>query len=155
MENPFVLISSGLLVQPDDGVSDLIVDRIGVSTAIYREEPAFSRISNLDSDRVAAIIPGSNDPTESTINSAHGKKSRDQKLKEKYWPCSKKFAESIRDLNEAKQALHKRKYSGMPVLVDDVFDEVKSCHNDFDAGASDPAHIRNRNKEIPSRRGSS
>ncbi|KZV06951.1 (+)-neomenthol dehydrogenase-like [Dorcoceras hygrometricum] len=39
VENPFVLISSGLIVQPDEGVSDLVVDRIGVSTAIYREEP--------------------------------------------------------------------------------------------------------------------
>ncbi|KZT76501.1 hypothetical protein F511_46473 [Dorcoceras hygrometricum] len=39
VENPFVLISSRLLVQPDEGVSDLVVDRIGVSTAIYREEP--------------------------------------------------------------------------------------------------------------------
>ncbi|KZV13897.1 acyl-CoA dehydrogenase-related protein [Dorcoceras hygrometricum] len=29
-ENPFVLISSGLLVQPDKGVSDLVVDRIGI-----------------------------------------------------------------------------------------------------------------------------
>ncbi|KZV33785.1 hypothetical protein F511_30297 [Dorcoceras hygrometricum] len=29
VENPFVLISSGLLVQPDEGVSDLVVDRIG------------------------------------------------------------------------------------------------------------------------------
>ncbi|KZT75590.1 hypothetical protein F511_47385 [Dorcoceras hygrometricum] len=38
-ENPFMLISSGLLVQSDKGVSDLVVDRIGVSTAIYREEP--------------------------------------------------------------------------------------------------------------------
>ncbi|KZV29191.1 hypothetical protein F511_36312 [Dorcoceras hygrometricum] len=45
VENPFVLISSGLLVQPDEGVSDLVVDRIGVSTAIYREEPAHSRLS--------------------------------------------------------------------------------------------------------------
>ncbi|KZV06703.1 (+)-neomenthol dehydrogenase-like [Dorcoceras hygrometricum] len=39
VENPIVLISSGLLVQPDEGVSDLVVDRIGVTTAIYREEP--------------------------------------------------------------------------------------------------------------------
>ncbi|KZV29170.1 hypothetical protein F511_37660 [Dorcoceras hygrometricum] len=39
VENSFVLISSGLLVQPDKGVSDLVVDRIGVTTAIYREEP--------------------------------------------------------------------------------------------------------------------
>ncbi|KZV22682.1 acyl-CoA dehydrogenase-related protein [Dorcoceras hygrometricum] len=39
VENPFVLISSGLLVQPDEGVSDLVVDRIGESIAIYREEP--------------------------------------------------------------------------------------------------------------------
>ncbi|KZV13666.1 hypothetical protein F511_45171 [Dorcoceras hygrometricum] len=29
VENPFVLILSGLLVQPDEGVSDLVVDRIG------------------------------------------------------------------------------------------------------------------------------
>ncbi|KZV16176.1 hypothetical protein F511_36234 [Dorcoceras hygrometricum] len=35
-ENPFVLISSGLLVQPDEGVSDLVVDRIGVN---YRNLP--------------------------------------------------------------------------------------------------------------------
>ncbi|KZV24502.1 hypothetical protein F511_42398 [Dorcoceras hygrometricum] len=39
VENPFVPISSALLVQPDEGVSDLVVDRIGVTTAIYREEP--------------------------------------------------------------------------------------------------------------------
>ncbi|KZV54112.1 hypothetical protein F511_28871 [Dorcoceras hygrometricum] len=39
VENPFVLISSGLLVQPDEGVSDLVVDRIGLTTSIYREEP--------------------------------------------------------------------------------------------------------------------
>ncbi|KZV48587.1 hypothetical protein F511_22257 [Dorcoceras hygrometricum] len=38
-ENPFVQNSSVLLVQPDDGVSVLVMDRIGVvSTAIYREE---------------------------------------------------------------------------------------------------------------------
>ncbi|KZV38111.1 hypothetical protein F511_03918 [Dorcoceras hygrometricum] len=35
-ENPFVLLSSGLLVQPDEGVSDLVVDRIGVN---YRNLP--------------------------------------------------------------------------------------------------------------------
>ncbi|KZV55017.1 hypothetical protein F511_30444 [Dorcoceras hygrometricum] len=37
--NPIVLISSGFLVQSDEGISDLVVDRIGVSTAIYREAP--------------------------------------------------------------------------------------------------------------------
>ncbi|KZT76675.1 hypothetical protein F511_46298 [Dorcoceras hygrometricum] len=36
LENPFVLISSALLVQPDEGVSDLVVDRIGVN---YRNLP--------------------------------------------------------------------------------------------------------------------
>ncbi|KZV47554.1 (+)-neomenthol dehydrogenase-like [Dorcoceras hygrometricum] len=36
VENPFVLISSALLVQPDEGVSDLVVDRIGVN---YRNLP--------------------------------------------------------------------------------------------------------------------
>ncbi|KZV54678.1 patatin-like protein 2 [Dorcoceras hygrometricum] len=41
VENPIVLISSGLLVQSDEGVSDLVVDRIGVSTAVYREEPDY------------------------------------------------------------------------------------------------------------------
>ncbi|KZV48599.1 hypothetical protein F511_27918 [Dorcoceras hygrometricum] len=35
-EYPFVLISSGLLVQPDEGVSNLVVDRIGVN---YRNLP--------------------------------------------------------------------------------------------------------------------
>ncbi|KZV50656.1 hypothetical protein F511_30067 [Dorcoceras hygrometricum] len=35
-ENPFVLISSVLLVQPDEGISDLVVDRIGVN---YRNLP--------------------------------------------------------------------------------------------------------------------
>ncbi|KZV44625.1 hypothetical protein F511_33033 [Dorcoceras hygrometricum] len=35
-ENPFVLISSGLLVHPDEGVSDPVVDRIGVN---YRNLP--------------------------------------------------------------------------------------------------------------------
>ncbi|KZV34357.1 U-box domain-containing protein 4-like [Dorcoceras hygrometricum] len=39
VENPIVLISSGLLVQSDEGVSDLVVDRIDVATAINREAP--------------------------------------------------------------------------------------------------------------------
>ncbi|KZV53929.1 hypothetical protein F511_04520 [Dorcoceras hygrometricum] len=38
-ENPIVLISSGLLVQSDEGVSNLVVDRIDVTTAINREAP--------------------------------------------------------------------------------------------------------------------
>ncbi|KZV44656.1 hypothetical protein F511_40565 [Dorcoceras hygrometricum] len=41
MENPFVLISSGRLVQPDEGVSDLVVDRIGVN---YPQSTEKSRI---------------------------------------------------------------------------------------------------------------
>ncbi|KZV49820.1 hypothetical protein F511_43324 [Dorcoceras hygrometricum] len=40
-ENPSVLISSGLLVQADEGVSLQIVDLIDESTAVYREEPIF------------------------------------------------------------------------------------------------------------------
>ncbi|KZV48322.1 hypothetical protein F511_26539 [Dorcoceras hygrometricum] len=51
VENPFVLISSGLLVQPDEGVSDLVVDRIGVTTAIYREEPDHINEGKSFSDR--------------------------------------------------------------------------------------------------------
>ncbi|KZV39814.1 methionine aminopeptidase 2B [Dorcoceras hygrometricum] len=39
-------ISSGLLVQSDEGVSDLVVVRIGVTTAIYREEPAAIEMSD-------------------------------------------------------------------------------------------------------------
>ncbi|KZV58601.1 6-phosphofructokinase [Dorcoceras hygrometricum] len=42
-ENPSVLISSGLLVQADEGVSLPVVDLIDESTAAYREEPVFSR----------------------------------------------------------------------------------------------------------------
>ncbi|KZV36606.1 hypothetical protein F511_41989 [Dorcoceras hygrometricum] len=40
-ENPSVPISSGLLVQADEGVSHPVVDLIDGSTAAYREEPAF------------------------------------------------------------------------------------------------------------------
>ncbi|KZV27762.1 hypothetical protein F511_32987 [Dorcoceras hygrometricum] len=40
-ENPSVLISSGLLVQADEGVSLPIVDLIDESTAVYFEEPVF------------------------------------------------------------------------------------------------------------------
>ncbi|KZV43311.1 hypothetical protein F511_25999 [Dorcoceras hygrometricum] len=40
-ENPSALISSGLLVQADEGVSLPIVDLIDESTAAYCEEPAF------------------------------------------------------------------------------------------------------------------
>ncbi|KZV35539.1 Annexin [Dorcoceras hygrometricum] len=39
--NPSVLISSGLLVQADEGVSLPVVDLIDESTAAYREEPVF------------------------------------------------------------------------------------------------------------------
>ncbi|KZV17969.1 hypothetical protein F511_31592 [Dorcoceras hygrometricum] len=53
VENPFVLISSGLLVQSDEGVSDLVVDRIGVTTAIYREESELLIIT-LDSKQTLA-----------------------------------------------------------------------------------------------------
>ncbi|KZV31970.1 nucleoprotein TPR [Dorcoceras hygrometricum] len=38
-ENPSALISSGLLVQADEGVSLPVVDLIDESTAAYREEP--------------------------------------------------------------------------------------------------------------------
>ncbi|KZV13564.1 hypothetical protein F511_45272 [Dorcoceras hygrometricum] len=41
-ENPSVLISSGLLVQADEGVSLPVVDLIDESTAAYHEEPVFS-----------------------------------------------------------------------------------------------------------------
>ncbi|KZV51278.1 hypothetical protein F511_44186 [Dorcoceras hygrometricum] len=40
-ENPSVLISSGLLLQADEGVSLPVVDLIDESTAAYREEPVF------------------------------------------------------------------------------------------------------------------
>ncbi|KZV49505.1 nucleoprotein TPR [Dorcoceras hygrometricum] len=40
-EFPSVLISSGLLVQADEGVSLPVVDLIDESTAAYREEPVF------------------------------------------------------------------------------------------------------------------
>ncbi|KZV13720.1 DNA-directed RNA polymerase V subunit 1 [Dorcoceras hygrometricum] len=39
VENLIVLISSGLLVQSDEGVPNLVVDRIDVTTAINREAP--------------------------------------------------------------------------------------------------------------------
>ncbi|XP_073290053.1 pectinesterase inhibitor-like [Primulina huaijiensis] len=74
--------------------------------------------------------------------------SKDEQLKQKYWSCSKNYNDAIGDLNEAKEMLRKRGHSGIPVLVDDVLNEVKSCHNDFDNGAFDPAHVQNRNKEF-------
>ncbi|KZV16751.1 hypothetical protein F511_35971 [Dorcoceras hygrometricum] len=40
-EFPSVLISSGLLVQADEGVSLPVVDLIDESTTAYREEPVF------------------------------------------------------------------------------------------------------------------
>ncbi|KZT75988.1 4-coumarate--CoA ligase-like 7 [Dorcoceras hygrometricum] len=40
-ENPSVLISSGLLVQADEGVSLPVVDLIDESTAAYREAQVF------------------------------------------------------------------------------------------------------------------
>ncbi|KZV33682.1 ubiquitin carboxyl-terminal hydrolase 15 [Dorcoceras hygrometricum] len=42
-ENPFALISSGLLVQADEGVSLPVVDLIDESTTAYREEPVSLR----------------------------------------------------------------------------------------------------------------
>ncbi|XP_075481349.1 pectinesterase inhibitor-like [Primulina tabacum] len=77
-----------------------------------------------------------------------GEESNNEKMKEKYWSCSKNYGDVIRDLNEAKRMLRKREYSALPVLVDDVIDELKSCHNNFDNGAFDPAHIQNRNMEF-------
>ncbi|KZV52103.1 hypothetical protein F511_12303 [Dorcoceras hygrometricum] len=40
-ENPSALISSGLLVQADEGVSLPVVDLIDEYTAAYREAPVF------------------------------------------------------------------------------------------------------------------
>ncbi|KZV33333.1 hypothetical protein F511_41381 [Dorcoceras hygrometricum] len=54
VENPIVLISSGLLVQSDEGVSDLVVDRIDESTAINREAPAQNRRLPLSTHAAAA-----------------------------------------------------------------------------------------------------
>ncbi|KZV21165.1 1,4-alpha-glucan-branching enzyme 2-2, chloroplastic/amyloplastic-like [Dorcoceras hygrometricum] len=50
VENPIVLISSGLLVQSDEGASSLVVDRIDESTAINREAP------DLSSQAVPAVV---------------------------------------------------------------------------------------------------
>lgn len=74
--------------------------------------------------------------------------STNEQLKQKYRSCSKNYNDAIGDLNGAKEMLRKRGYSGIPVLVDDVIEEVKSCHNNFDNGAFDPAHVQNRNKEF-------
>ncbi|KZV56885.1 hypothetical protein F511_15804 [Dorcoceras hygrometricum] len=57
VENPFVLISSGLLVQPDEGVSDLVVDRIGETTAIYREEPGAEVITTQTNAAPTDLVP--------------------------------------------------------------------------------------------------
>ncbi|KZV15612.1 hypothetical protein F511_39872 [Dorcoceras hygrometricum] len=56
-ENPSALISSGLLVQADEGVFLPVVDLIDESTAAYREEPVFL------SETV------NSDPRQSTVNS--------------------------------------------------------------------------------------
>ncbi|XP_073158759.1 pectinesterase inhibitor-like [Henckelia pumila] len=79
-----------------------------------------------------------------------GEESKNEKLKVKYFSCKKNYDDAIRDLNEAKEKLRKKEYySGMiPVLVDDVIDEVKSCNNDFDNGAYDPARIQKMNVEF-------
>ncbi|KZV52835.1 hypothetical protein F511_34034 [Dorcoceras hygrometricum] len=45
-ENPSALISSGLLVQADEGVSLPVVDLIDESTAAYREEPIYQPARN-------------------------------------------------------------------------------------------------------------
>ncbi|KZV14316.1 hypothetical protein F511_19459 [Dorcoceras hygrometricum] len=44
-ENPSMMISSGLLVQADEGVSLLVMDLIDESTAAYREAPGLAPIS--------------------------------------------------------------------------------------------------------------
>ncbi|KZV30283.1 hypothetical protein F511_34299 [Dorcoceras hygrometricum] len=68
-ENPFVLISSALLVQPDEGVSDLVVDRIGVNYRNlprragflkYRLEPGTSASKNRD--EIGIEIPATPPP---------------------------------------------------------------------------------------------
>ncbi|KZV44687.1 hypothetical protein F511_30914 [Dorcoceras hygrometricum] len=56
-ENPSALISSGLLVQADDGVSLPIVDLIDESTAAYREEPFVEILIVLNVSRPNFILP--------------------------------------------------------------------------------------------------
>ncbi|KZV28598.1 hypothetical protein F511_34421 [Dorcoceras hygrometricum] len=56
-ENPSTLISSGLLVQADEGVSLPVVDLIDESTAAYREEPLFLIVLNVSRPNFILPLP--------------------------------------------------------------------------------------------------
>ncbi|KZV19287.1 hypothetical protein F511_36980 [Dorcoceras hygrometricum] len=56
-ENPSALISSGLLVQADEGVSLPVMDLIDESTAAYREEPFALVLIVLNVSRPNFILP--------------------------------------------------------------------------------------------------
>ncbi|KZV44583.1 hypothetical protein F511_11269 [Dorcoceras hygrometricum] len=70
VENPFVLISSGLLVQSDEGVSDLVVDRIGVDFAsvLVMEHTGMARMFKTLADTgLKGFLSGSGSVYESAV----------------------------------------------------------------------------------------
>ncbi|KAG8385145.1 hypothetical protein BUALT_Bualt03G0011300 [Buddleja alternifolia] len=112
----------------------------------------------------------------SELNS-FSKATHDSHMRNIYNSCSKNYDDAIRDLEVAKQNLNsdikgknqevkfivsivkprprwaKRSfdsndYQNIPEQVDDIEEELESCRHELDEGASDPAHIGDRNKEF-------
>ncbi|KAG8363820.1 hypothetical protein BUALT_Bualt19G0062000 [Buddleja alternifolia] len=74
--------------------------------------------------------------------------SNDDKLKKKYLSCSSNYNDVSRDLDVAKKSIDSNDYQNILEQVNDTEDELESCRREFDEGAFDPAHIRDRNNEF-------
>ncbi|KAG8384141.1 hypothetical protein BUALT_Bualt04G0087400 [Buddleja alternifolia] len=74
--------------------------------------------------------------------------SNDDKLKKKYQSCSSNYNDVSRDLDMAKKSFDSNDYQNIPEQVDDTEEELQSCMKEFDEGAFDPAHVRDRNEEF-------
>ncbi|KAG8370073.1 hypothetical protein BUALT_Bualt14G0079700 [Buddleja alternifolia] len=81
------------------------------------------------------------------LNKLH-EDSNDDKLKEKYLSCSSNYNDAGRNLDLAKRSFDSNDHRSIPEQVNDTEEELESCRREFDEGAFDPAHIRDRNKEF-------
>lgn len=74
--------------------------------------------------------------------------SKNDELKEKYNSCSRNYNDVNRNLVAARRDLDSDVRRNIAVQIKDAGEELKKCKREFEKESFDPAHIRDRNKEI-------
>ncbi|KAH6796127.1 hypothetical protein C2S51_037113 [Perilla frutescens var. frutescens] len=114
-------------------------------------KPELYRFSDSSDKNIASIVM---DMAKAKSNEVHDKlnhyysDSKNDELKDKYTSCSKNYNDINRNLIVTERDLDSDNYANIPVQINDASEELKNCMQEFEKDSFDPAHIRDRNKEL-------